>query len=393
MGVFGRYVFRQLAQVALIVTGALLLMVWLTQSLRFMDLIVNRGLPFGDFVHLLIFLVPWFLGIVLPIAVFVAVLFVYNRLDQESELTVCRACGLSAWQLAVPAIVVAGIATGLGYAISLYLYPKSYHAFKDLQYEIRTDHSTILLREGRFNRVSKTTTVYVAERTGDGALRNILVHSRRDDGQPVTIMAERGALVASDAGPRIVLEDGNRQHLDGPDGNLSILYFDRYALDLGASDGSVRTRWRQPQERFLMGLLYPKDTPRDQFNRNELIAEGHHRLLLPVYALAFTGVALAAIFAGGDRRSKGRAIGFAVAIVAAMYIGHYTFRNMAFRDVDLVLGIYLLATVSVATPYGLLHRLHLRTGRGVLARIRVGRSAGVDQPTSSRTNLTRSSIE
>lgn len=372
MGTLQGYILRQLASVTAIVTLTLLLLVWLSQSLRFIDLIVNRGLPLGDFLYLLVFLVPWFLGIVLPIAVFVAVLFVHNRLTNESELAVCQACGLSPWQIAGPGIVLAFAVTALTYAISLYLYPASYHAFKNLQYEIRNDHSAVVLQEGRFNQISETVTVYVAARTPDGALRNILVHNASDPENPVTMMASRGVLVRTETGPRVVLKDGNRQVRDAESGKLSMLYFDRYTLDLGQAQQPASSRWRQPQERYLGQLLYPADTPRDQYNRTELIAEGHHRIVFPLYALAFAGVGLAATVAPAGHRLSGRHHGVAVGVVAAMQMGHMVLTDMAIRDLDLIAGMYALVALACALPYLL---LSARVWRGLKRLRRVRRAA------------------
>ena len=78
------------------VTGALTAAVWLAQSLRLVDLIVNRGLSAEMFLYLALLILPRFLDIVLPIGAFIAVLFVFNRLMTESELVVMRACGLVA---------------------------------------------------------------------------------------------------------------------------------------------------------------------------------------------------------------------------------------------------------------------------------------------------------
>ncbi len=91
-----RYVFGQLVVVALVVTVALTLAVWLTRSLRLIDLMVNRGLSVDTFLWLVILLLPTFLGVVLPIATFCAVLFIYNKLTMDSEVVVMRAAGLSA---------------------------------------------------------------------------------------------------------------------------------------------------------------------------------------------------------------------------------------------------------------------------------------------------------
>ncbi len=67
--------------------------VWLVQALRLIDLIVNRGLSIGVFLHLAILIMPRFIDVVLPIAVFVAAQFVYNKLIAESEMVVMRAAG------------------------------------------------------------------------------------------------------------------------------------------------------------------------------------------------------------------------------------------------------------------------------------------------------------
>src|SRR3546814_18652790 len=95
-------------------------------------------------------LLPSFLGVVLPVATFVAILFVYHKLAMDSEMVVMRAAGLSQLQLARPAIILAVAVTVGVYAISLYFLPLSFRNFKDLQNEFRNDFSAVLLQEGVF---------------------------------------------------------------------------------------------------------------------------------------------------------------------------------------------------------------------------------------------------
>ncbi len=71
-----RYVLRQSLMVALSVAVVFSAAVWLLQSLRLIDLIVNRGLSVGLFLYLAVLILPRFVDVVLPIAVFTAVLFV-----------------------------------------------------------------------------------------------------------------------------------------------------------------------------------------------------------------------------------------------------------------------------------------------------------------------------
>ncbi len=90
-----RYLFRQLLTALIAVTGGLVALIWLTQSLQFVELVVNRGLSLGVFLELTGLLIPSFIAVILPITCFVVTQFVYQRISGDRELTVMRSAGLS----------------------------------------------------------------------------------------------------------------------------------------------------------------------------------------------------------------------------------------------------------------------------------------------------------
>jgi lipopolysaccharide export system permease protein len=356
-----RYIFNQLWLATVFVTLGLTFAVWLTQSLRFFGYIVNRGLPATTFFAFVGLLLPSFLGIVLPIATFCAVLFVYNKLTLDSEMVVLRAAGLSHAQLARPAILL-GLATMLiVYAISLYFQPVSYRAFKDLQFRIRNDYSSVLLQEGVFNELGDGITVYVRERTADGELRGILVHDSRKADRPVTMMAERGALVEAETGPRVVMVNGNRQEIDRERGQLSLLYFDRYTVEVATFADTPALRWREPKERFLTDLLSPGTTGNDLRARGELIAEGHQRLVAPLYTLTFVLVGLAALLSGEfNRRGQIYRILAAVLCTAILEGLGLALHDLAGRSLRAIPLMYLAAVLPACAGVFLLLRRQRR---------------------------------
>jgi lipopolysaccharide export system permease protein len=253
------------------------------------------------------------------------------------------------------------------YAIMLYFLPASFRDFKDLQFKIRHDYSAVLLREGVFNDVSDGVTVYVRERSSNGELKGILVHDTRDEERPVTMMAERGALVTGEEGPRVVMANGNRQAVDQKSGKLSMLYFDRYTVDLAQFKETLATRWREPKERFLHELLIPQGHPSDIRYRNELRAEAHRRLATPIYACAFIVIGVAAMLTGEFRRRGNiKRILAAVAIVAALQIGNFALHDLAIRlPAAAIPGLYAGAVIPIAAAFYFL----LRTPRrGAAAR-------------------------
>ena len=344
-----RYILRQLALSTLLVVVTLTLAIWLTQSLRFIDWIVNRGLPLSTFVYIAVLVLPSFLVVILPIALFSAVVFTYNKLQSDSEIVVLRAVGVSPTQLMAPAVMVATVVMLLGYALNLYLLPQSYRSFKDLQYEIRNNYSAVLLQEGVFTTIDQGLTMFVREQGRRGELFGLMVHDSRVAAKPVTMVAERGAIVNTAEGPRVVMVAGNRQELDEATGKLSFLFFDRYTVELNRSAKAVAAvRFREPTERFIWELLDPQDVD-DPRVRATLRAEGHQRLVSPLYALTFVIVALGALLSGEFSR-RGQtvrviaAVGMVV-IVQALGIG---LANLSSKLPSLTVLIYLNAILPAA---------------------------------------------
>ncbi|MDG2286515.1 MAG: LPS export ABC transporter permease LptF [Alphaproteobacteria bacterium] len=292
------YIAKQLLSAVLIVVVSLTCVIWLSQSLRFIDMIVNRGLPLATFVYLTMLLLPTWLSIVLPIAGFAGVIFIYNRMTGDREIVVLEASGLSPMRLARPAILVSVAITLLCYVMTLYLIPLSYRAFKELQFQIRHNYTDVLLREGVFNTIASDITVYVRARQKSGELTGIIVHDDRDPRQKVTLIAERGALVVTDGGPRVFMQNGNRQSRDNTTGRISLLYFDRYTVDLGGSKSITQRAWRDQNELFLPELLNPTEQETQPRNFDEYIAEGHSRLSAPLLGLALPLLGLAVLLRG-----------------------------------------------------------------------------------------------
>jgi lipopolysaccharide export system permease protein len=341
-----KYIVKQIAGVTLFVTVILCLAIWLTQSLRLVDLIVNRGLPLTTFAFMASLLIPRFLVIVLPIAVFSATLYTYNRLISDSELVVMRAAGLTAASLAKPGMIVAGAVTVIVAALQLYFLPLSYREFKDLQFTIRNDFGSILIQEGSFNTLSDGITVFIRERGSNGALKGIFVHDNRDRAQPVTMMAESGAIVRSETGPRVILINGNRQQVDRNGGKLSLLYFDQYTVEISASAADVAGRRREPRERYIHELLNPQDLGGDDHYGRKLAAEGHARLsslFLPLsYVLIGMSFMLSGVF---DRRGQSKSLYSAIAAATLIVVSHISGQNMA-AHMPAMIGVMYFAAIA-----------------------------------------------
>jgi lipopolysaccharide export system permease protein len=299
-----RYIFRQLIVATFFVTIILTIAVWLTQSLRLVDVLINRGVPLTAFLKLVFLLLPDLVGIILPIGLLVAVLFTYSRLMMDNELIILRGAGVSDWRIIRPVLMTATLVTGLLYAINLYFLPLAFQNYKDLEFRIRNTVNLSVIQAGEFN-TFRNIMVYVRSHQKNGAMNGILIHDARNPEKTYIVTAEFGKVINTPEGARLILVNGSRQERDAVTGTPSILTFDQYSVDLATQDHGLQTRQRKPYERFIHELFNPQDGSDDPQLRRKLAVEGHQRLIMPLTSIMFVLIALA-VFLSGDYNRRGR---------------------------------------------------------------------------------------
>lgn len=348
-----RYILRQAVTIMLFVAIAFTAAVWLVQSLRLIDLIVNRGLSLGLFFYLAVLILPRLIDVVLPIAVFIAILFTYNRLMSESELIVMRAAGMSQMALARPAILAGACGFLVLLSFSLYFAPKANRSFKDVQFEIRNRFASVLIQEGTFNTLSDTLTIYVRARDSNGELVGMLIHETKDPDKPVTLVAERGIFVDTASGPRVLLVNGSRQELDRTTGKLSAQEFEKYTLDLAAYRDAPDLRERQPDELFLGELLHRAR----RSGEVGLLIEAHLRIINPLTAIAFCMIPIACLLTGEfNRRGQTQRVLLSILLAFVFETLDIAFKNLAGRTVAAVPLLYANVLAPIAVTSFLLWR-------------------------------------
>lgn len=370
MNRLSRYIFWQLFVGLALVATSLTCVVWLTQSLRFVDMIVNRGLSAGMFVYLTALMMPNFLTVIFPVSLFAIVTFTYHRMIMDRELVVMRGAGLGPIRLAKPTLILSLIIVFVGYALSTYIVPTSYTQFRELQWDIRYSFSHILLREGTFNEAANGVTVYVRERTEEGQLLGILAYDDRDELHSFALMSERGAMVQSDAGARVVMFNGSRQDFDKKTKQLTILYFDRYVFELEAPTATGQDRHREPRERSMDELVDLDTTGMDDSAVGKFHVEFHRRLSLPWSALGFVMIALSVLMSGSfSRRGEGARVFLAILLAATYQGALLAILNAAAKDEVLLPAIYgvTFLPVVIGAAVLVLPGLGWRTGAPLAA--------------------------
>lgn len=351
MRLFDRYIFRQLLIATIFIAVILAAVILLTQSMRFLELVIDAGASGFMFWVLTFLALPRFFEVLLPVSLMAATVFVYNKMLIDSEIVVMRGAGASPLSLARPALYLSFFITALLLVMTMWLAPLSHASMQHTRQVVKAQYSALLFREGVFNRAGDGLTVYVRDRLPGGELQGLMIHDSRDKAAPpVTIMAKKGVIVSTDEGQRVVVFEGARQDFNNKNGTLNRLAFDRYTIDLPDDSGSVRQRWPEPDERTFRELLSPDpDSARDRESKRDFMVEAHRRVISPLLAPAFCVIALSFLLLGPVKRGGyGRRISFAmigVIVIQGLYLGAYNMSRQS--DWGLVI-MYLLVLLPLA---------------------------------------------
>lgn len=338
------YVLRQLVGPIALFAFLLTCVIWLSQSLKLLDLVINRNQSAPTFIFLTFLVLPQLLVIILPLAYFAGTLQSLHRLNSESELVVMQAAGYSRAQLMMPVLISAAVVMALTYLCALWLMPLSQRVMKAQELDIRADLGAAILSEGQFNTPAQGLTVFIRALDSDGEIHGILVHDNRNVRKPTTYLAEKGELVQTPGGGRLIMHDGVIEQSAKAGAELSVLKFQQYTFDLDQFAGPQQDVDLDTSERYLSELFWPKlgKDPGDRM-RNRYLAEGNNRLAAPLYCLAFAMIALAAVTRG--RRGRGAyALRLTVAALfaAAIRVVGYGLQGAAARSPMLNVVMYLL---------------------------------------------------
>lgn len=318
MPLLQRYLWTQAFWPTVLTLAALALLALLTQSLQTLDIIVENRQSALTFLKITGLALPQLIGIILPLAVFMAALYALNRMNGDSEIIVAKAAGASPWQIGSPLVRLGIMAMIAHLVITMALQPLSFREMRAEVLKVRTDLATQLVQPGEFVSPARNLTLYAREISPSGDLLDIIIHDARDAEDVITHTAKTGEIQRTPAGAALLLRNGAVQQTL-IDGSLDVIEFKDYRLDL--SDAfAFDTRLRlKPSDLYLHELLRPD--PRTFVygtQKQEFAAEGHSRLAAPLYNVALVMIALCFMIRGEHLR-----MGYGRRIIACAAIGFF----------------------------------------------------------------------
>ncbi len=285
MKIINRYFLRQLLMVFVMLLLVLTGLAWMVQIMSMMKFLLNYGIQLTNFLGLTMLMVPFIVSIIVPFVTFIAIIFVYNKMISDNEITVMAASTLSPRQLARPALILAAVMAAAHFALNMWVVPASQARFYDTQWNLRYELAHMKLQESAFTEMSDGLVVYVDKVSGHD-LSQVMLSDTRDENNQITIFAEKGKLVSTARGLSIVMTNGS---LMASGGATTVGTFESFDMDLNVADkgggGNFRVR-RVPTTELLKTLF---DAPSEKQHK-AVLSELSTRLYSPVMNLVLAAL-------------------------------------------------------------------------------------------------------
>ena len=355
MKLIDRYLSKNILYPTISIITILSLIILITQSFKYIDLMISHGINSVDFFYVTALLVPSLLFIITPICLFIAIIYSLNKLNSHRELNILKGVGISNFAIAKPVLRITLFVTIIHYFLALYLTPVINHRFKDLVNDLKENYISFFLQEKVFNHPTDFLTFYIKNKINDNKFEQIFYQDSRN-AHLITIIAENGELLKKDNKIFLNLIKGNRQEVN-KDGELTILYFDTLLVQLDFNKNSSNLRELTMQEKNIFELLFPNKNT-DPGTRTRMIAEASNRLTWPFYNITLTLLALSALLVGGyNREGKTKRIIFFSCLTGLIVIINNSLINLSSTYASVIILSYLFTFgIFGALTYFLFYR-------------------------------------
>jgi len=295
MGRLNRYILKNAAVSigGLVIFACCVLL--LERLLRIFEIVSNSTTPGADATKMIVNLLPYYLGMAVPIALLLGTIITIDRLSKSSELTAALGAGVSLFHMTKPFLLLAIFMSGLTMFVEGHLQPVGRYKYRQTFHFVKQQSYTAALREGTFTPIDSRT--FFAGTDGeDGAIGPIFIYEVVKEENGVEgyriVTAGEGKIDVLEGSPILNLAHGNgfrlmNNELSGETG------FAGAAVAVRAEVEEYRIRGDDEREMTSLELFANRNgTKTEKIDRNTNNAALHLRLSKAVLLLILPFIAV-----------------------------------------------------------------------------------------------------
>jgi lipopolysaccharide export system permease protein len=332
--ILDRYIMRELLAPFFLSIAVLTLALFLQKMFRLTELVLSKGSSLAATGKLLLYIMPGFLAMTIPISLLVAALTAFARLSSDSEVTAMKASRVSLYAMVRPVMKFSIVLFFVTAVIAHFLAPNAMFAFKAQLFNMLKARAMVGLEQGVFSSTFDGMVIYVDKMNSLDDMQGIFISDERSGSEPYTIVAKQGRLITNmeNLNVTLVMEHGSIHLQPRAEDVYSLMFFDSGRLNIDINRATMRYSGSgrnidEMDSRELLGALRHARTAGEPTKMIEI--EFQKRMSISYACLVF-GLIGAPL---GIRKSRtGRSAGIAISILVILV--YYIILGTAARLAD-----------------------------------------------------------
>jgi len=363
--ILNRYIAREITIPFLLGLSIFTFIMLMDRLLKLTELVINKGVKLVEIVKLIIYILPSFFTVTIPMAFLLAVLLAFGRLSSDEEITAAKSSGISLIQMMPPVFMLSLIAFAATLFLSVYALPWGNHSFKTGIYDIVKRKADTGLIPGRIIDSFTGMVLYITEEDKSlGRYKGIVISEKGKGAEENTIVAKEGKVISTpdDLSVTLRLYDGTIHREGGKDPlQYKVINFAVYditlLMDFGRTQrGDIPKSDRELSITELLARI--KEMKQKGRDYNYLLVEFHKKFSIPFACIVF---ALIGAPLGIQGKRSGKSHGFVISLFLITVYWMFLLVGETLGDrgkippflsmwapniVYLIIGIYLLRKVN-----------------------------------------------
>jgi lipopolysaccharide export system permease protein len=316
--VIHRYILKEILAPFMLSLSLLLFVFLMTTMLQITDLVVNYRVGLGTVFQIMLYLVPSFMGFIIPMSTMMAVLLAFLKMSSDNEIIALKAGGVSLYHLMPPVLLFCVMAFFSAVFMTVFGLPWGKNAVKEMLLDLNTSSYGALLKERTFNDSFKGIMIYVNKTDPKTkALIDVFIEDRNNRGTVVTITAPRGQMIHSSENDtfHLRLYDGFINQVQLKEKSSHAIRFNTYDVRLNLSrtrDAARGMMKRESEMRYSELRNYVKTAEKKDERYYSVLLELHKKFSLPFACIA---LGVIAVPLGVQSKSAKRSFGIGLGLI------------------------------------------------------------------------------
>ena len=289
-----RNIFKDIIYFFLLSSLSLTLMVWVIQSVNFLDFVTEDGHGLGVYATYSLLSLPKIFSRLTLFLFFISTFFVLFRYEDNNEISIFWTHGVSKIEFVNNFIKFSLIFVIIQLIFSYFIVPTTQQKARNLFKASNIDYFPSILKSKYFNDTIEDVTIFIGEKGVNGNLKQIfLMDSKKNKTGSQIILSKSGNLIKKNKTFFLILNDGNIINLNAKKSN--ILKFNKSEFNLSKYSSKTVTypKIQETNSKTLIKclniLIFKKSKNAnkilncDQQNIEGINKEMYKRLFMPLY--------------------------------------------------------------------------------------------------------------